>query len=431
MAGAGWRRAWRSRPGAAPGIRSRRTPRAACLAYAGWRSLALVLALFFVGNAQAEVVAARIWPAPEYTRLTLETKEELKYTLFTLKDPERLVLELETDETAGPLADLQAKLTVEDPYIKGLRVARNRPGIVRLVLDLKQTVNAQVFTLKPVGEYGYRLVLDLHPLVPIDPLAQLIEQTQQSQAPQPPKAPGAPVARLATIVIDAGHGGEDPGAIGRRGSREKDITLMIARRLKALIDAEPNMRALLTRDGDYFLPLNVRVDKARQVKADLFVSIHADSFVRKDARGSSVFALSERRATSEMAKLLAKKENESDLIGGVNFKGKDSYVAQTLLDLSQTATIDHSLRLGGSVLKQLGSVNDLHKPRVEQASFAVLKAHDVPSILIETAFISNPQEEKRLTSQPYQDKLARAILAGIKDYVARNPPRPTSPMALN
>jgi len=434
MAGAGWQRAWRSRPGAAPGNRSRWTPRASYLAHAGWRGLALLLALAFVGSAQAEVVAARIWPAPEYTRLTLETKEELKYTLFTVKDPERLVLELETDEIAGPIADLQSKLTVEDPYIKGLRVARNRPGIVRVVLDLKQTVNAQVFTLKPVGEYGYRLVLDLHPLVPIDPLAQLIQQTQQSQAeaPQPPKAPGgAPVARLATIAIDAGHGGEDPGAIGRRGSREKDITLMIARRLKALIDAEPNMRALLTRDGDYFLPLNVRVDKARQVKADLFVSIHADSFVRRDARGSSVFALSERRATSEMAKLLAKKENESDLIGGVNFKGKDSYVTQTLLDLSQTATIDHSLRLGGSVLKQLGSVNDLHKPRVEQASFAVLKAHDVPSILIETAFISNPQEEKRLTSKPYQDKLARAILAGIKDYIARNPPRPTSPLALN
>ncbi|HUQ26159.1 MAG TPA: N-acetylmuramoyl-L-alanine amidase [Burkholderiales bacterium] len=391
--------------------------------------MALVLALACVGSAEAEVLAARIWPAPEYTRLTLETKEELKYTLFTVKDPERLVLELETSDISATLADLQAKLTVEDPYIKGLRVARNRPGIVRVVLDLKQTVNAQVFTLKPVGEYGYRLVLDLHPLVPIDPLAQLLEQTQQVQAQQPPKAAGAPVARLATIVIDAGHGGEDPGAIGRRGSREKDITLTIARRLKALIDAEPNMRALLTRDGDYFLPLNVRVDKARAVKADLFVSIHADSFVRRDARGSSVFALSERRATSEMAKLLAKKENESDLIGGVNFKGKDSYVTQTLLDLSQTATIDHSLRLGSSVLQRIGAVNDLHKPRVEQASFAVLKAHDVPSILIETAFISNPQEEKRLASKAYQDKLSRAILDGIKDYFARNPPRPASPLA--
>ena len=418
------------------GFRAGRSPRAPRLALACWRSLAFLLALLLVGNAQAEIVAARIWPAPEYTRLTLETKEEIKYTLFTVKDPDRLVLELETDEIAGPLTDLQGKLTVEDPYIKGLRVGRNRPGIVRVVLDLKQMVNAQVFTLKPVGEYGYRMVLDLHPLVPIDPLAKLLEETQQrqqqqAQQPQVEKPKPGPVKRLATIVIDAGHGGEDPGAIGRRGSREKDVTLTIARRLKALIDAEPDMRALLTRDGDYFLPLNVRVEKSRAVRADLFVSIHADSFVRRDARGSSVFALSERRATSEMAKLLAKKENESDLIGGVQLKGKDSYVTQTLLDLSQTATIDHSLRLGSSVLKQLGTVNDLHKPRVEQASFAVLKAHDVPSILVETAFISNPQEEKRLTSRPYQDKLAKAILDGIKEYLKRNPPRPASPLARN
>jgi N-acetylmuramoyl-L-alanine amidase len=428
MAGTGRRCIGDSGSRAAAGFRSSRAARPPHLANACRRGLALVLALFFVGSAQADVLAARIWPAPEYTRLTLESKDALKYTLFTVKDPERLVLELESDDLSQPLADLQAKLTVEDPYIKGLRAGRNRPGIVRVVLDLKQSVNAQVFTIKPIGEYGYRLVLDLHPLVPVDPLAKLLEESQQRQ-PEKPKA--GPVNRLATIVIDAGHGGEDPGAIGRRGSREKDITLTIARRLKTLIDAEPNMRALLTRDGDYFLPLNMRVEKARAVKADLFVSIHADSFVRRDARGSSVFALSERRATSEMAKLLAKKENESDLIGGVNFKGKDSHVTQTLLDLSQTATIDHSLRLGSSVLKQLGTVNDLHKPRVEQASFAVLKAHDVPSILVETAFISNPQEEKRLVSKAYQDKLARAILEGIKDYVRRNPPRPGSPLALN
>jgi N-acetylmuramoyl-L-alanine amidase len=239
------------------------------------------------------------------------------------------------------------------------------------------------------------------------------------------------VARLAIIVIDAGHGGEDPGAIGRRGSREKDITLMIAKRLKALVDAEPNMRALLTRDGDYFLPLNARVDKARQVRADLLVSIHADAFKRPNARGSSVFALSERRATSEMARLLAQKENESDLVGGVNLKGRDSYVTQTLIDLSQTATIDFSLRLGNSVLARLGSVNELHKARVEQASFAVLKAHDVPSILVETAFISNPQEERRLNDKSYQDQLARALLEGIRDYIAKHPPRPASPLALN
>ena len=307
--------------------------------------------------------------------------------------------------------------------MQGLRVARNRPGVVRLVLDLKAEVRPQIFTLAPVGDYGHRLVLDIHPLVAPDPLAELIEETRRSR---PPPKPG--VARLATIVIDPGHGGEDPGAIGKRGSREKNITLLIAKRLKALVDAEPNMRALLTRDGDYFLSLGARVEKARAVKADLFVSIHADAFIRPNVRGSSVFALSERRATSEAARWLANKENEADLIGGVSLDGKDKYLAQTLLDLSQTATIDHSLRLGNSVLQRLGGVNTLHKQNVEQASFAVLKAPDVPSILVETAFISNPQEEKRLNDQSYQDKLARAMLEGIKEYIKKHPPRPHGPV---
>jgi N-acetylmuramoyl-L-alanine amidase len=301
--------------------------------------------------------------------------------------------------------------------------------VVRVVLDLKAEVKPQLFTLSPIAEYGHRLVLDIHPMVAVDPLAELIAESAKLPPPAPAPAGKPIVARLATIVIDAGHGGEDPGALGRRGSREKDITLMIARRLKALVDAEPNMRALLTRDGDYFLPLNARVDKARQVRADLLVSIHADAFKRPNARGSSVFALSARRATSEMARLLAQKENESDLVGGVNLKGRDSYVTQTLIDLSQTATIDFSLRLGNSVLARLGSVNELHKARVEQASFAVLKAHDVPSILVETAFISNPQEERRLNDRAYQDQLARALLDGIRDFIAKYPPRPASPLA--
>jgi N-acetylmuramoyl-L-alanine amidase len=349
--------------------------------------------------------------------------------MFSVKDPERLVLDIETEMTPA-LAELDGKVASDDPYIKGLRIARNRPGVVRVVLDLKAEVKPQAFTLSPIAEYGYRLVLDIHPLVAVDPLAQLIEEGARPQpAPATPEKPTA--ARPAIIVIDPGHGGEDPGAIGRRGTREKNVTLMIAKRLKKLIDAEPNMRAMLTRDGDYFLPLNTRVEKARQVHADLLVSIHADSFKRANARGSSVFALSGRRATSEMARLLAQKENESDLIGGVNLKGRDSYVTQTLLDLSQTATIDYSLRLGSSVLQHLGSVNELHKAHVEQASFAVLKAHDVPSILVETAFISNPQEEKRLKDTDYQDKLARAILDGLRDYVAKHPPRPASTMALN
>jgi N-acetylmuramoyl-L-alanine amidase len=288
-----------------------------------------------------------------------------------------------------------------------------------------------------VAGYGHRLVLDIYPLVAPDPLAALIEQSEKRPAAAPAPAPaetlpGKPsVARLATIVIDPGHGGEDPGALGRHGSREKDITLTVARRLKALIDAEPEMRALLTREGDYFLPLQARVEKARKVRADLLVSIHADAFVRPNARGSSVFALSTRRASSEAARWLAKRENDADLIGGVNIDVKDRFLAQTLLDLSQTATIDHSLRLGHSVLRELGQVNTLHKARVEQASFAVLKAPDVPSILVETAFISNPEEERRLNDMAYQDKLARAVLTGIRQYLAKHPPRPASPLALN
>jgi N-acetylmuramoyl-L-alanine amidase len=425
--------------GSAAGVRRRGPPRAPRVSYAS-RVVLAVVAFFFLAGAHAQVLSSRIWPARDYTRLTLETKSELKHSVFAVKDPDRLVLELETGEIPPALAELQGKVTADDPYIQGLRVARNRPGVVRVVLDLKTEVKPQVFTLKPIGEYGHRLVLDIYPAVEVDPLIALIEKEEKELREKkllPPleakaeEKPKATVARLATIVLDPGHGGEDPGAIGRRGSREKTITLTIARRLKALIDAEPGMRAVLTRDGDFYLPLHGRVDKARKVKADLFVSIHADAFIRPNARGSSVFALSEKRATSEAARWLANKENDADLIGGVNLDVKDKYLAQTLLDLSQTATIDHSLRLGSAVLKNLGGVNTLHKPRVEQASFAVLKAPDIPSILVETAFISNPDEEKRLNDEAYQDKLARAILDGIREYFAKHPPRPQSPLALN
>lgn len=383
-----------------------------------------LLAALSVSAVEAQVLSTRIWPAPEYTRLTFESKEEIQYKIFSVTHPARLVLDLQTNDITAALAELNGKVTGEDPYIQGLRVARNRPGVVRVVLDLKQDVRPQIFTLRPVADYGHRLVLDIHPIVPHDVMAQLLEETEKLR---PRLRPGAP--RLATIVIDPGHGGEDPGAIGRRGSREKDVTLSIARRLKKLIDGEPNMRALLTRDGDYFLPLGARVEKARAVKADLLVSIHADAFTRPNVRGSSVFALSDKRATSELARALAKKENESDLIGGVALQTKDDHVRRTILDLSQSATIDHSLRLGSSVLKQLGGVNDLHKPRVEQASFAVLTAPDVPSILVETAFISNPEEERRLNDDAYQDKLAQAILEGIREYIAKHPPRPVGPVA--
>ena len=437
--------------GAGPGYRARlpgrsrqgKPARDAARAFAGWRGLARVglvaLALGVAASpARAQIVSARIWPAKDYTRVTLESKSEIRYQLFAVKDPERLVLDLEGVDLGPALAELNGKVTTGDPYIDKLRIARNRPGVVRLVLDLKAEVKPQVFKLKPIAEYGHRLVLDIYPLVAPDPLAALIEAEgkmpkKEDAARRDEAAPPADkpkVARMATIVIDPGHGGEDPGARGRHGSREKEITLTIAKRLKALIDAEPDMRAVLTRDADFYVPLQVRVDKARRVKADLFVSVHADAFIRPNARGSSVFALSERRATSEAARWLAKKENEADLVGGVNIDIKDKYLAQTLLDLSQTATIDYSLRLGNAVLGELGQVNTLHKGRVEQASFAVLKSPDVPSILVETAFISNPDEEKRLNDEDYQAQLALAILAGIKRYLAKHPPRPSA-VALN
>jgi N-acetylmuramoyl-L-alanine amidase len=440
MARARWGLAAASQPRDPPGDRRDGTSRVAERALSCRRRLACAgaaaLLLCGIAAAQADVVATRIWPARDYTRVTFESSNELKYALFAIKEPERLVLDLEGVDAGPVLNELQNKVAAGDPYIASLRVARNRPGVTRVVLDLKAAVKPQVFTLRPIADYGHRLVLDLYPIVPPDPLAALIELDGKiaGGTPQPGPAKGLPgakpkVARLATIVIDAGHGGEDPGARGRRGSHEKDITLMIARRLKGLIDAEPEMRAVLTRDGDYYLALNARVEKARKVKADLFVSVHADAFIRPHARGSSVFTLSQ-RPTSEAARWLAKQENDSDLIGGVNLDKRDPYLQKTLVDLAETGTSDHSLKLGGAVLAELGQLNTLHKARVEQAGFAVLKAPDVPSILVETAFISNPEEEKRLNDDAYQDKLARAILSGIKRYFAKNPPRPQGPLAM-
>ena len=423
---------------------------------AGFAALARAFALAAVctalpAQAADQIVSTRIWPAKDYTRVTLESRNPIRYSLFTVNNPERVVLDLEGVEMSAALADLNNKVTPDDPYIDKLRAGVNRPGVTRVVLDLKAQVKAQAFLLKPVADYGHRLVLDIYPAVAPDPLLAILQDEAAKKTPAAPPVSAAPaqpppadtlvlkslpppplrdsVARLVTIVIDPGHGGEDPGARGRGGSNEKDVTLIIARRLKAMIDQEPGLRAVMTRDGDYYLSLATRVEKARKVKADLFVSIHADAFIKPHARGSSVFALSERRATSEAARWLAKKENDADLIGGVNLDVKDRYLAQTLLDLSQTATINDSLKLGRHVLNELGAINTLHKPQVEQASFAILKSPDVPSILVETAFISNPDEEKRLNDEAYQDKLARAILNGIKRYFAKNPPRPQGPLA--
>jgi N-acetylmuramoyl-L-alanine amidase len=318
-----------------------------------------------------------------------------------------------------------------------IRVGQFQPTVVRLVFDLKELVKPQLFTLDPVGEYKHRLIFDLYPQTPSDPIAELLKKgsTPPSVVEKPPielpdtaKATedddkeGQKLTRLVTIALDPGHGGEDPGAVGRGGSLEKNVVLSIARRLKARLEQQANVRVMLTRDGDYFVPLNVRVQKARKVQADLFVSIHADAFVEPTARGSSVFALSEKGASSTAARWLANKENAADLIGGINIRSKNQHLASVLLDLSTTAQINDSLKLGIEMLGQIRRVGKLHKPQVEQAGFAVLKAPDIPSLLVETAFISNPQEEALLLSEDYQNKLADALLAGIENYFLRNPP---------
>ena len=406
-------------------------------------SLTLLVSKVGAGaTAGSSILAVRVWPARDYTRVTLEHDQAIKYSHLLVKDPERLVLDLEGVEFNSVLQTLPSKILDSDPYIKLIRAGRNKPGVVRLVIELKGEVKPQVFSLKPVGEYGHRLVLDLYPAEPIDPLMALLEKTGEPPKAEPKPADHKPaeraaekpaekpeIARLVTIVLDPGHGGEDPGAIGRGGSYEKNVTLSVARRLKEKIDATPNMRSVLTRDGDYFIPLQQRVGKARRVQADLFVSVHADAFIKSTARGSSVFVLSETGASSSAARWLANKENSADLVGGVNLGAKDPYLARTLLDLSQTATINDSLKLGKDVLGELGRINTLHKGQVEQAGFAVLKAPDIPSILIETAFISNPEEEARLNDEVYQDRMADAILKGIRRYFAKNPPLAKSKLA--
>lgn len=380
----------------------------------------LLCSVLVSGWAQAlQLSATRLWPSPDYTRITLEAAEPVPYKFFTLSNPQRLVIDLDGVQASATLDALTAQLGSDDPYVGAIRVGVNRPGVMRVVLDLKSAVKPSVFQLPPLGQYGHRLVVDLYPAQG-DTAADLPAAVVPAVA-EPGKPAVPQYARLITVAIDAGHGGEDPGAIGANGSHEKHITLAVAKKLKEKIDAEQNMRAVLIRDGDYFVPLAQRVSKARAVKADLFVSIHADAFIKPHARGSSVFALSENGATSVAANWLAKKENDADLVGGVNIDVKDPFLKRTLIDLSQTATINDSLRLGQAVLRKIGDVNTLHKPHVEQAGFAVLKAPDIPSILIETAFISNPEEEKRLKDPAYQDKLADAIVDGLRNYFDSHP----------
>ena len=412
----------------------------------------------------ASIVAVRIWPADDYTRVTIESDGQLSSKQLVVASPPRLAVDIEGIELNPALRELVAKVKADDPFIAGIRVGQFAPGVVRMVIDLKQTAVPQVFTLPPVAAYQHRLVFDLFPVKAEDPLEALIAERMKEQpaarttapaapAPDPlgelitrqnqprPAAPAAPppaapppqaqaaaqkTDRLIIIALDPGHGGEDPGAVGPGGTREKDIVLAIAHRLRERINATTingnPMRAFLTRDADFFVPLHIRVQKARRVQADLFVSIHADAFITPTARGASVFALSQNGASSSAARWMADKENKADLIGGVNVNTRDVHLARAMLDMSTTAQINDSLKLGGALLGEIGNVGRLHKRQVEQAGFAVLKAPDIPSVLVETAFISNPEEEASLRSDAYQEQLADALMRGINRYFSRNPP---------
>ena len=417
----------------------------------------------------AEIVAVRVWPAAEYTRVTIESDAALVARHSLVEGPDRLVIDIDGLELSAQLKELLGKVRADDPYIGGVRVGQNQPRTVRLVIDLKQAAAPQVFTLAPVAAYRHRLVFDLYPAQARDPLLELIRDKQRAEAeaagavrdalgefigkvergdtsrpaspdaasaaalPQVarqtpvPRAPSAEVVRrverLVIVALDPGHGGEDPGAIGPNGLKEKDVVLSVALALRDKLNALPNMRAFLTREADFFVPLAERVRKARRVQADLFISLHADAFTNPAARGASVFALSDRGATSTAARWLANKENAADAVGGVNLRANhDTHVMRMLLDMSTTAQVKDSLRVGGEVLGQLDRVARLHKPRVEQAGFAVLKAPDIPSILVETAFISNPDEEAKLASPAYRARLVDALLSGIRRYFAKNPP---------
>lgn len=464
------------------------------------------LALLLVGKQQlafgASIMAVRVWPAEDYSRVTLESDVPLVAKQTLIDSPPRLAVDIEGLQLNNALRELVAKVRPDDPNIAAIRVGQNSPTVVRLVIDLKQPAVPQVFTLKPVASYQHRLVFDLYPAKAVDPLEALIQerlrdastdagdsaqalaapappaqpvpshdplgdliaqhtpstpstaQPPQAAAPTPPpvasatprpaKTPGSTASqsaapardtptsrktdRIIIVALDPGHGGEDPGAIGPRGTQEKDVVLRIGKLLrdrinKSSINGSP-MRAFMTRDGDYFVPLGVRVQKARRVQADLFISLHADAFTRPSAAGASVYALSQKGASSTAARWLADKENQADLVGGINVRSQDAAVQQMLLDMSTTAQINSSLKLGTALLGQLGSFAKLHKARVEQAGFAVLKAPDIPSVLVETAFISNLQEEQKLRSPAYQAKLADALMEGIRQYFIKHPPLP-------
>ena len=449
-------------------------------------SLVLLLGVQEIARG-ASVVAVRIWPAKDYTRLTIESDGLLKVKQTSVSEPPRLSVDIEGIDLLNPIRELVGKLKSNDPNIAGMRVAQQSSNVVRLTIDLKKPIQPQVFNLQPVAAYQHRLVLDLFPVNVPDPLEELIGQRLKEldesseraarllgietatlgTAAQPHDPLGELIARHASgtpgsdetstvtanskparssakqrpgvnhaedndtdrliiVALDPGHGGEDPGAIGPAGTMEKDVVLQVALKLRDRINATKAnghpMRAYLTRDADFFVPLGVRVQKAQRVKADLFVSLHADAFFTPDPQGASVFALSTKGATSAAARWMANKENAADHVGGVNIRTKDANVHRALVDMSTAAQIKDSIKLGGAMLGEVKKVGKLHKPRVEQAGFAVLKAPDIPSVLVETAFISNPEEEKRLNTADYQNNLAAALHKGIVKYFEQNPP---------
>jgi len=464
-------------------------------------SLVLLLGVQEIARG-ASIVAVRVWPAADYTRVTIESDTRLDSQHLVIGNPARLVVDVDGVDLSPELRELVGKIKPGDPYINGLRIGQYSPNVVRIVFDLKQAVAPQTFSLDPVAAYQYRLVLDLYPKQAVDPMqALLAERLRDAPRPSTPSTstgsananplrraavpavddplgdliaqqllrPAAPVVaavptvpaalvaiapikaavppviarkaptdnattatasrtdRIIIVALDPGHGGEDPGATGPNGTREKDIVLQIAHKLRDRINASNiggnPMRAFLTRDADFFVPLGVRVQKARRVQADLFVSIHADAFTTPEARGASVFALSQNGASSSAARWMANKENEADKVGGVNVGGHEVQVQRALLDMSTTAQINDSLKLGGALIGEIRNIGArLHKGQVEQAGFAVLKAPDIPSVLVETAFISNPEEEAKLRSAAYQDELTEALMRGIQRYFAQNPP---------
>jgi len=425
----------------------------------------------------ATLMSIRVWPAPEYTRLTLESDSPLSATHQVLSDPPRLVVDIQGLQLDNQLRELAGKVKSDDPFIQDVRVGQYKPDVVRLVIDLKQAVKPQVFSLLPVAAYQNRLVFDLYPAHAGDRLMAFMQQQealdrdrqtgmtappqtmtqaqtgqqdslgnwirkhrgelddpQAAQQPQQVLADNTPAQRpdpvrrerrnfrSVLLAIDPGHGGEDPGATGPSGVHEKDVVLLIARHLRDLAMNTPNMRVMMTRDSDYFVPLWTRVEKAQSANADLFTSIHADGWFTPEARGASVYCLSDGGASSVEARLMAQRENAADAIGGIDINSRSYQVAKVLLDMSTTAKINASLKMARPTLSKMGELVHLHSKQVQQAGFAVLKSPSIPSMLVETAFISNPEEEARLQTPAYRKQIARAIFEGLRAYLDTNPP---------